>query len=85
MEVKLNGKFEDIKLFKIHADYRPLNMQKTTNYYYVYGWNKPTYNLLFYNLISIFLQALKTLGFLPILFNSSLVIFTALFLASLLP
>lgn len=40
MQVKLNGKFEDIKLFKIHADYRPLNMQKTTNYYYVYGWKK---------------------------------------------
>ena len=40
MTVKLDGKFEDIKLFKIHADYRPLNMQKTTNYYYVYGWKK---------------------------------------------
>lgn len=40
MQVKLDGKFEDIKLFKIHADYRPLNMQKTTNYYYVYGWKK---------------------------------------------
>ena len=40
MAVKLNGKFEDIKLFKIHADYRPLNMQKTTNYYYVYRWKK---------------------------------------------
>ena len=38
--VKLDGNFEDIKLFKIHADYRPLNMQKTTNYYYVYGWKK---------------------------------------------
>ena len=40
MQVKLSGNFEDIKLFKIHADYRPLNMQKTTNYYYVYGWKK---------------------------------------------
>ena len=40
MQVKLDGNFEDIKLFKIHADYRPLNMQKTTNYYYVYGWRK---------------------------------------------
>ena len=40
MQVKLDGKFEDIKLFKIHADYRPLNMQKTTNYYYVYAWKK---------------------------------------------
>lgn len=40
MTVKLDGKFEDVKLFKIHADYRPLNIQKTTNYYYVCGWKK---------------------------------------------
>lgn len=47
--MKLDGKFEDIKLFKIHADYRPLNMQKTTNYYYVYGWKKSQVGKFFRN------------------------------------
>ena len=49
MQIKLDGKFEDIKLFKIHADYRPLNMQKTTNYYYVYGWKKSQVGKFFRN------------------------------------
>ena len=52
MEIKLDGKFEDIKLFKIHADYRPLNMQKTTNYYYVYGWKKSEVYKYFKNKVS---------------------------------
>ena len=52
MEIKLDGKFEDIKLFKIHADYRPLNMQKTTNYYYVYGWKKSEVCKYFKNKVS---------------------------------
>lgn len=52
LTVKLDGKFEDIKLFKIHADYRPLNMQKTTNYYYVYGWKKSQVGKYFKNKVS---------------------------------
>ena len=40
MKIILNGTLDEIRLFKIHADYLPIKEQRVRNYYYVYAWSK---------------------------------------------